>query len=68
MWCYIAKGGIWLGTRGIIHAATQAISEFIRYVKLWEMQQAGRTLHPPESIYKDTPSKNLPVQESSLAK
>ncbi len=68
LWCYIAKGGIWLGTRGIIHAVLQATSEFIRYTKLWEMQQAGRTLHPPESIYKDTPSKNLTVQESALAK
>ncbi len=67
LWCYIAKGGIWLGTRGIIHAVLQATSEFMRYAKLWEMQQAKRMPHPPESIYKDTPSKNLPVQENALA-
>ncbi len=68
LWCYIAKGGIWLGTRGIIHAVLQATSEFMRYAKLWEMQQAKRMPHPPQSIYKDTPSKTLPVQESALAK
>ena len=68
LWCYIAKGGILLGTRGIIHAVLQATSEFMRYAKLWEMQQAKRMPHPPESIYKDTPAKNLSVQESALAK
>lgn len=67
LWCYIAKGGIWLGTRGIVHAVLQATSEFMRYAKLWEMQQVERIPHPPESIYKDTPSKKLAVQESALA-
>ena len=68
LWCYIAKGGIWLGTRGIIHAVLQATSEYMRYTKLWEMQQAPRVAHPPESIYKNTPSKNLTVQESALVR
>lgn len=55
LWCYIAMGGARLGTRGLIHAMLQATSEFIRYTKLWEMQHAERTLHPPASIYQYTP-------------
>ncbi|MCU0565499.1 MAG: glycosyltransferase family 2 protein [Oculatellaceae cyanobacterium Prado106] len=52
LWCYFARGGIFLGTRGLIHAQLKATSEFIRYSKLWEMQQAQRVLHPPEEIYR----------------
>lgn len=53
LWCYVARGGVRLGTRGLIHAMLQATSEYIRYVKLWEMQNATRALHPPAHIYKD---------------
>lgn len=51
LWCYIARGGVRLGTRGLIHAILQATSEYIRYVKLWEMYNATRTIHPPANIY-----------------
>ncbi len=56
LWCYIARGGIFLGTRGLIHAMLHATSEYIRYAKLWEMQNATRTLHPPAHIYAYSPS------------
>jgi (heptosyl)LPS beta-1,4-glucosyltransferase len=55
LWCYIARGGIFLGTRGLIHAMLHATSEYIRYAKLWEMQNVTCTLHPPTEIYSDPP-------------
>jgi (heptosyl)LPS beta-1,4-glucosyltransferase len=56
LWNYVARGGARLGTRGLIHAMLQATSEFIRYAKLWEMQNAPRVLHPPAHIYRHTPT------------
>jgi glycosyltransferase involved in cell wall biosynthesis len=53
LWCYIARGGVRLGTRGVIHAMLQATNEYVRYAKLWEMQNAARTSHPPAHIYKN---------------
>ncbi len=55
-WNYVARGGARLGTRGLIHAMLQATSEFVRYAKLWEMQNAPRMLHPPAHIYRHTPT------------
>jgi (heptosyl)LPS beta-1,4-glucosyltransferase len=42
LWLYLARGEARLGTRGLIHAALKATSEFLRYAKLWELQ------HPRE--------------------
>lgn len=56
LWNYVARRGARLGTRGLIHAMLQATSEFIRYAKLWEMQNAPRMLHPPAHIYRHTPT------------
>lgn len=53
LWCYFAKGGFYLGTRGLNHAMIKATSEYIRYAKLWEMQNETGTIHPPAYIYKD---------------
>jgi (heptosyl)LPS beta-1,4-glucosyltransferase len=53
LWCYVAKGGFRLGTRGLIHAQLKATSEYIRYTKLWEIQNAQRVLHPPAHLYLD---------------
>jgi (heptosyl)LPS beta-1,4-glucosyltransferase len=53
-WNYVVKGGARFGTRGLIHAMLQATSEYIRYAKLWEMQNATRELHPPAHIYQGT--------------
>lgn len=38
VWCYVVKGGARLGTRGVSHAMLRAFSEFVRFVKLWELQ------------------------------
>ena len=53
LWSYIARGGFRLGMRGLIHAMLQATSEYVRYTKLWEMQHATRTIHPPADLYED---------------
>lgn len=54
LWCYVIHRGFRFGTRGLIHAMWKATTEYIRYAKLWEMQNVTRTLHPPADIYKDT--------------
>ncbi len=51
LWLYVYKQEFRLGTRGLIHAMLKASSEYIRYAKLWEMQNAPRTIHPPEDVY-----------------
>ncbi len=56
LWNYVAKGGARLGTRGLIHAMLQATAEYIRYAKLWEMQNATHTPHPPTHVYQYTPT------------
>jgi (heptosyl)LPS beta-1,4-glucosyltransferase len=56
LWNYVARGGARLGTRGLIHAMLQATSEYLRYAKLWEMQNAPRMLHPPAHIYRHVPA------------
>jgi (heptosyl)LPS beta-1,4-glucosyltransferase len=56
LWNYVARGGASLGTRGLIHAMLQATSEYVRYAKLWEMQNTPRMLHPPAHIYRHAPA------------
>jgi hypothetical protein len=56
LWCYLARGDFLLGTRGLIHSLLKATSEYIRYAKLWEIQNAVDTLHPPEQIYQSISS------------
>jgi glycosyltransferase involved in cell wall biosynthesis len=58
-WAYIAKREYRLGARGLIHAMLKATSEFIRYAKLWEMQNASKAIHPSLEIYAPD-SLNLP--------
>lgn len=55
LWCYVVRQGFRLGTRGLIHALLKATSEYIRYAKLWEMQNAERVIDPPAHIYSDFP-------------
>ena len=52
LWCYVIHRGFRFGTRGLIHAMWSATAEYIRYAKLWEMQNVTHTLHPPADIYK----------------
>lgn len=54
VWCYVIQCGFLLGTRGLIHAMLKATAEYIRYAKLWEIQNTTLTLHPPTGIYKDS--------------
>ena len=58
-WCYFARGGFRCGTRGLIHALLKAISEYIRYAKLWEMQNAVDSIHPPSKTYLQCNTKPL---------
>ncbi len=46
-WSYLARGGWRLGTRGLIHAQLKASSDFMRYAKLWELQNVTPTPDPP---------------------
>jgi len=55
LWLYVYKQEFRLGTRGLIHAMLKAASEYIRYAKLWEMQNAPRTIHPPADVYSPPP-------------
>lgn len=66
LWCYLAKGEFLLGTRGLIHALLKATEEYIRYAKLWEIQNTQRSLHPPSLIYSSTDSvTNLASKKNS---
>jgi glycosyltransferase involved in cell wall biosynthesis len=38
LWCYLVKGDVHLGGRGLVHAALRACSDFMRYAKAWESQ------------------------------
>jgi hypothetical protein len=51
LWVYVYKRGFRFGTRGIMWGGVKAIAEFTRYAKLWEQQNAVRTLHPPADVY-----------------
>ncbi len=47
LWSYVAKGGFRQGTRGLMHAQLKALSDYIRYAKLWERQNEGASKDPP---------------------
>jgi (heptosyl)LPS beta-1,4-glucosyltransferase len=51
LWLYVWKRECLLGTRGLIHSLLKTTQEYIRYAKLWEMQNAPRTIHPPTDVY-----------------
>ena len=61
LWCYIAKGDCFLGIRGLIHSMLKAMSEYIRYAKLWEMQNQERVAHPPAHIYSEAAKEEIRV-------
>ncbi len=52
-WSYFIKGGWRLGTRGLIHAMLKGVSDYLRYAKLWEMQNVTPTPNPPATLYAD---------------
>ncbi len=45
-WCYIVKGTFRKGIRGFNYAMVRAISEYIRYIKLWELENCSKDIHP----------------------
>ncbi len=49
LWCYIAKGCFRKGIQGLNYSIIRAISEYVRYAKLWEMEHIPQPIiHPPE--------------------
>jgi glycosyltransferase involved in cell wall biosynthesis len=62
LWNYAVKGVARLGTTGLIYSLLEATYEFIRYAKLWEMQNATYTPHPPAHVYRHAPD---PVSATS---
>jgi hypothetical protein len=42
LWLYVRRGELRLGMRGLVHAGLKAVSEFLRYAKLWELQRGRR--------------------------
>lgn len=58
IWCYLIHRECLLGTKGLIHSLLAANREYIRYAKLWEMQNVSRTIHPPTHIYSTPESRS----------
>lgn len=68
LWCYFAKGGIFQGARGLSHSMMKATSEYIRYAKLWELQNVKQEIHPSKAVYPEFPQPKdspAPVLERS---
>jgi (heptosyl)LPS beta-1,4-glucosyltransferase len=67
LWSYVIKGGFRLGTRGLIHSLLKGSSDFMRYAKLWELQNVTRTLHPPGHGEEETSEPNKLSPSSKLS-
>ena len=65
-WSYLAKGGWRLGTRGLMHSMLKASSDYMRYAKLWELQNVTPSVHPPAELYQ--PPTNAVSMPASLAR
>jgi hypothetical protein len=50
LWCYVARGGMRMGTRGLVHAMISASAEFMRHAMAWERQNVRHSIDPPASI------------------
>ena len=62
LWIYIARYNFLLGTRGLMHAMLGATREYVRYAKLWEMQNLTSVLHPAQEIYSFSPTDEIANQ------
>ena len=60
LWCYLARGGWRLGTRGLMHAMLKASSDYMRYAKLWELQNVTSAADPPAALYRPSPGSGAP--------
>ena len=65
LWLYVYHQEFRHGARGLIHAMLKATSEFIRYAKLWEMQNAPQIIHPPAGVYQETSNKRCRDNQKS---
>lgn len=63
-WSYLARGGWRLGTRGLTHALLKAFSDYLRYAKLWELQNVTRAVHPPAELYRPPPGVSARAKET----
>lgn len=59
-WSYLARGGWRLGTRGLMHAMLKASSDYMRYAKLWELQNVTSAADPPAELYRPSPGSGAP--------
>ena len=51
-WSYLVKGGWRLGTRGLMHSMLKATSDYMRYAKLWELQNVSEPQpFPPAELF-----------------
>ena len=50
-WCYLARGGWRMGGQGFIQSVLKGWADFLRFAKLWELQQGGTKSDPPPSVY-----------------
>lgn len=46
IWCYLVKGTYTKGLQGFNYAMIRSISEYIRYAKLWELENIDHNIHP----------------------
>ncbi|NJL20664.1 MAG: glycosyltransferase family 2 protein [Leptolyngbyaceae cyanobacterium SM1_3_5] len=51
LWCYVAKGCFRKGIQGLNYSIVRAISDYVRYAKLWEMQNVTYSIDPPADVY-----------------
>jgi glycosyltransferase involved in cell wall biosynthesis len=50
-WHYVVRGEMRLGARGLLHSGLKATSEYMRYAKLWELQNApSHSPDPPPNL------------------
>ena len=51
LWCFVWKGGVRHGTRGLVWSMLRAIAEALRWAKLWERQHVHEdTTDPPAEL------------------
>jgi glycosyltransferase involved in cell wall biosynthesis len=59
LWCFVWKGGLRHGTRGLIWSFLRATAEGLRWAKLWERQNvSGDLREPPPELVEDPSSRS----------
>jgi (heptosyl)LPS beta-1,4-glucosyltransferase len=52
LWFYIGKRQFLHGTPGFVYCFFKFANEFLRYAKLWELENGPGGIHPPDNIYR----------------